>query len=1239
MKPYFTLAALLLGTLLSAQTICPVFIGNDTTLCAGSAITLSVGDVQVPQTGVICGTVTESGTLNLSAPAGTVFTAVQFASYGTPNGSCGSFSISGCHAGNSLAIVQSYAIGQNSISIPATNDVFGDPCFGTYKRLYVQLLYSSPVPPLSVLWSTGETTPQITYTPLSSGTISVSVTSDGISCSDEMYIELLSPQLSLEPSSLSACAGASLSFEAPSGFQYYSWSDGDTGMSRNFTESGVYTLSVTDESGCSASDQLAISFPDPELGAASVPVCYGELLGLAPLNPYAPGNALNQDPLPINALWSNGQTSSTILVSPLTSQWYSLQVSDGISTCEDSIFVEVFQPQIDFGQDTITVCGQNTPILSSPLSFASYGWSTGSTESEIAIATSGNYSLTVTDEAGCTDSDNVYVLVAGNGIDQPDTTICLGESILLSVSNFPLETYEGSVCAQATEGGFITITAPGNAAFNEISFASYGTPNGSCGNYTTSGCNAPNSLAIVQSQCLGQNTCTIQANNLVFGDPCPGVQKRLYVEANYSFYYSAVDILWSTGDTIPSIVITPQQDTVITLQVLANGVMCEDEIQVSVNDPNLILDPDTLSYCGLDSILLQAPAGFSSYQWSNGSSSSSTWVYSSEVYSLVVSDEAGCTDTDEAVVSLINAGIVPGDTLICLGESVNLEVQTLGSGAGGYYFNNFEQEAGGAWNLTNSFSIGGNKVLGKFNASILNFTLDNLLPHESITVNFDFYAIDSWDGNINPGPDFWQWNVEGVTIINTTFSSFINVPQCYPNNCPASNQSGTGNSGSFSPTCHPTPFYRYSISRTFAHNQPDLDMSFFDLGLQDLCDESWAIDNFEVIVHPDLPWTDLLWSTGENTNLITVSPESSAEYSVIISDGITTCYDTAMVAVNIPDVAFAEDSLLVCGLNSLALGLPQVFNEYAWTTGESTDSISVVSTGEYGVSATNEFGCTGSDNIYVYFTTMDILQSDTATCIGSEIQLTVADVSYPFEWSNGQEASPIIVTPLSDTLVTVTYVNGIGSCTDSIRIAVSDIVPLLNIENVSCFGLADGNADYSVEGGIGAYTENWHGANPSALSPGNYLLTISDSINCSIDLPFEIVQPMPLQAMACPIPPLCPGGNDGSISVFSTGGTEPYSIIINGGQPENLASGVYPFAVVDANNCSVISEVNLPDSDRICGCTYEHSPNYNALATIDDGSCPNSCPEDLNFDGLINTADLLEFLVVFGMTCEQVYPE
>lgn len=55
------------------------------------------------------------------------------------------------------------------------------------------------------------------------------------------------------------------------------------------------------------------------------------------------------------------------------------------------------------------------------------------------------------------------------------------------------------------------------------------------------------------------------------------------------------------------------------------------------------------------------------------------------------------------------------------------------------------------------------------------------------------------------------------------------------------------------------------------------------------------------------------------------------------------------------------------------------------------------------------------------------------------------------------------------------------------------------------------------------------------------------------------------------------------------------------------------------------------------GCTNPESPEYDPTATIDDGSCTcdSSCPHDSNDDGEVNTLDLLNFLGVFGVLCDE----
>ncbi|RCV18459.1 hypothetical protein SETIT_3G302400v2 [Setaria italica] len=69
---------------------------------------------------------------------------------------------------------------------------------------------------------------------------------------------------------------------------------------------------------------------------------------------------------------------------------------------------------------------------------------------------------------------------------------------------------------------------------SKITFASYGTPSGSCQNFSVGNCHASTTLDLVTEACVGQNKCSISVTNDVFGDPCRKVVKDLAVEAECS---------------------------------------------------------------------------------------------------------------------------------------------------------------------------------------------------------------------------------------------------------------------------------------------------------------------------------------------------------------------------------------------------------------------------------------------------------------------------------------------------------------------------------------------------------------------------------------------------------------------------------------------------------------------------------------------------------------------------------
>ena len=91
---------------------------------------------------------------------------------------------------------------------------------------------------------------------------------------------------------------------------------------------------------------------------------------------------------------------------------------------------------------------------------------------------------------------------------------------------------QNSLCGCASEYNTLDLQAPDGYTFGDVIFASYGLPQGECGNFEIGGgCHALNSEGVIHGL-IEQNayTLSVGSNNSVFGDPCIGVNKILCVE-------------------------------------------------------------------------------------------------------------------------------------------------------------------------------------------------------------------------------------------------------------------------------------------------------------------------------------------------------------------------------------------------------------------------------------------------------------------------------------------------------------------------------------------------------------------------------------------------------------------------------------------------------------------------------------------------------------------------------------
>ncbi|KAH6790117.1 beta galactosidase 1 [Perilla frutescens var. frutescens] len=80
---------------------------------------------------------------HLSCASGQKISSIKFASFGTPEGSCGNFQQGKCHAFHSYDVFERYCVGQQSCAVPITPEIFGgDPCPNVMKKLSVEAICS-----------------------------------------------------------------------------------------------------------------------------------------------------------------------------------------------------------------------------------------------------------------------------------------------------------------------------------------------------------------------------------------------------------------------------------------------------------------------------------------------------------------------------------------------------------------------------------------------------------------------------------------------------------------------------------------------------------------------------------------------------------------------------------------------------------------------------------------------------------------------------------------------------------------------------------------------------------------------------------------------------------------------------------------------------------------------------------------------------------------------------------------
>ena len=184
---------------------------------------------------------------------------------------------------------------------------------------------------------------------------------------------------------------------------------------------------------------------------------------------------------------------------------------------------------------------------------------------------------------------------------------------------------------------------------------------------------------------------------------------------------------------------------------------------------------------------------------------------------------------------------------------------------------------------------------------------------------------------------------------------------------------------------------------------------------------------------------------------------------------------------------------------------------------------------------------------------------------------------YTFDWSNGGSTAELTGMKAGTYNLTVKDNRGRKISTFyTVTEPLFDLEAKLDVQNVSCRGMKDGQIKLSISGGTAPYDFKWSNDSLneaiSNLSPGLIHIYVTDGGGCFIHDSVEITQPDEKLSVSFDSRPVsCCHGNDGSVLVMPKGGTAPYYCLWADDDTctfrENMKAGDYKLTIHDKNNC------------------------------------------------------------------------
>lgn len=949
----------------------------------------------------------------------------------------------GCSISSSVIVNNAFCSG-----LQATASAKNISCYGDDNGTGV-VSASGGTPNYTYSWQPPLSGTNDSISGLSAGTYLVLVT-DQNGCVDAATITIIEPlQLEnvmnhVDVSVAGGSDGSAVSNVSGGTIPYnYLWSTNGTSSSVSGLSSGVYSIKITDANGCIKMDSVLINEPnctDFIIGVSSTPVS---------CNNGSDGSAsvvvLNGDS-PFTYTWSNGGSSTSI--NGITSGTYVINVEDAIG-CNTFQSITITQPSplsvtlaatqpscanVNNGNIELIVTGGTYPF--------SFNWSNGAQSEDLFGIAPGNYSVNITDDNGCTNSQN--------------TNISYPAAMTSSVSLTNVTCHDGN-------DGMINLTASGGTG--------------------------------------------------------------------------ALSYLWSNGATTQDISGLSSALYTVTISD-QNGCNNSVPISIFINEPEDVVNAFTTFDCpvpgsGLSLVTVHPSGGsLSNYQVSfdNGNTFQvegdyDTFLATGNSYSIIILDSNACVSPIADVITInpeLTASVIQFEKCYSVGDSLTLVTVTPQGGYTPDYLISFDNGA-------NYLS------LGDYEDSLVIANSYQMIVQDTAGCLSIAYTIDI--------PDAFS-----LSDSLTTFTA--NNISCIGMNDGSIDVTVSGGTSPYT--------YLWSNSETIE------DISTLIAGNYSLT----VTDSNGCVISDSFTLTE---------------PDSLLSNLMITSD------------FNGYDVSCFASSDGTVDATTTGGSLPY---SYAWSNGDTSEDISNLASGTYNVIITDNNGCQFTDEITLNkpdsISTSDVVEN--VLCNGffdGTIDLSVIGGvnPYTFVWSNGDLTEDISNLGPGVFTATITDNNGCTHVHASSIIELNPIVVSTSVSNVLCNNDSNGSIDLTVSGGTIPYVFLWSDSTTNEdiwdLTTGNYAVLITDANGCTYDDTIEVSQPDSLLAIANS-PILSNGhntsfyeGNDGTIDVTVTGGTQPYIYDwSNGANTEDLSAltaGNYTLTVTDSNGCSYTLSIVLDE--------------------------------------------------------------